>query len=168
MVREQGEQVKEGPGHGREETRTTGNESRDGAETANKGGEVEDSAITIWSKFLDIGSKSADACCATLQYGSQLVLLLLIVFFLKKHHKPYWQKWDLAQVFNPALNRRFIILAAPMVVQYAMQVRMILPHNRPCCCARVRFEFSGIHANRSTHWFFWRHRTGHGGSCKAS
>ena len=89
-----------------------------------------------------------------MQYGSQLVLLLLIVFFLKKHHKPYWQKWDLAQVFNPALNRRFIILAAPMVVQYAMQVRTILPHNRSCCCARARFELSGIRANRSTHRCF--------------
>ena len=44
------------------------------------------------------------------------------MFYVKKHHIEYWQKWDVSQVLNPALNRRFIILALPMVVQYAMQV----------------------------------------------
>ena len=32
-----------------------------------------------------------------------------------------WRRRDLAAVLDPALNKRFLYLASPLVVQYAMQ-----------------------------------------------
>jgi Na+-driven multidrug efflux pump len=61
------------------------------------------------------------AYASVVAYSAQLALLLWVVFFWKRHHEKYWRGWDLAATLNPELNKRFLVLAAPLIVQYAMQ-----------------------------------------------
>jgi Na+-driven multidrug efflux pump len=57
-------------------------------------------------------------------FSLQLVTLYLYVFMYRKAHlrpgKEVWFGWQPRRVFGWALNRRFIMLALPMVVQYAL------------------------------------------------
>jgi MATE family multidrug resistance protein len=61
------------------------------------------------------------AYASAVSYGGQLFVLLLIVFYIRKHHMEYWRGWDIKGLLDRKLNRRFVILATPLVVQYAMQ-----------------------------------------------
>jgi Na+-driven multidrug efflux pump len=61
------------------------------------------------------------AYASTVAYTAQLALLLWVVFIWKRHHEKYWRGWDLPAALNPELNKRFLTLAAPLIVQYAMQ-----------------------------------------------
>ena len=61
------------------------------------------------------------AYASAVSYCAQLALLTWVVFIWKRHHEKYWRGWDLQAALNPELNKRFLTLAAPLVIQYAMQ-----------------------------------------------
>lgn len=61
------------------------------------------------------------AYASAVSYSAQLALLIWVVFVWKRHHEKYWRGWDLQATLNPELNRRFLTLAAPLIIQYAMQ-----------------------------------------------
>ena len=47
--------------------------------------------------------------------------VFIVCFVVQGEHKDYWPGWDLAAILNPKLNKRFLYLAVPMMVQYALQ-----------------------------------------------
>jgi Na+-driven multidrug efflux pump len=61
------------------------------------------------------------AYASAVSYTAQLVLLVWVVFIWKRHHEKYWRGWDLSAALNPELNKRFLTLSAPLIIQYAMQ-----------------------------------------------
>lgn len=78
----------------------------------------------VWCESASALGLNGFAYASAICYAGQLLTLYGYVFVYRQLHRvpgeEVWFGWELRQVFDRQLNKRFLALAAPMIVQYAL------------------------------------------------
>lgn len=76
--------------------------------------------LGAWEQGPDALGLPGFAYASAVAFTGQSLTLYMVVFAWKKLHADVWFGWQPRRVFHGGLNRRFIQLALPMMLQYAL------------------------------------------------